>query len=49
MLPGLEIFYRSIANSLKSKNESIVALLHYTLVCNGFKFIGLGETVSKLF
>lgn len=45
MLPGLEIFYQSVAGSLKTKNESVVALLHYALVCNGFKCIGLDEKV----
>ncbi|KAK9870281.1 hypothetical protein WA026_006368 [Henosepilachna vigintioctopunctata] len=41
---GWDLFFNSIKNDVKSNQDLLVSLVHFTLVSNGFKCIGLGES-----
>lgn len=44
---GWELLYRVIENSVKSKQDVLTALVHFTLIKNGFKCIGTGSEVCE--
>lgn len=41
---GWDLFYCTIKNDVKTNQDLLVALVHFTLVSKGFKCIGLGES-----
>ncbi|XP_021347237.1 proteasome inhibitor PI31 subunit-like [Mizuhopecten yessoensis] len=44
--PGQELLYCSVKNQLQSPQDAIITTLHWSLVSNGHKCIGLGEMTS---
>ncbi|XP_060069125.1 proteasome inhibitor PI31 subunit-like [Ylistrum balloti] len=44
--PGQELLFCSVRDQLKSSQDAIITTLHWSLVSNGYKCIGLGETTS---
>ncbi|XP_033726461.1 proteasome inhibitor PI31 subunit-like [Pecten maximus] len=45
--PGQELLYCSVREKLKSPQDAIITTLHWSLVSNGYKCIGVGETASE--
>ncbi|KAK3611566.1 hypothetical protein CHS0354_018081 [Potamilus streckersoni] len=45
--PGLELLFNSVKSKLHSPQDSIICALHWTLVANGLKCIGLSEESSS--
>ncbi|KAL3892300.1 hypothetical protein ACJMK2_004517 [Sinanodonta woodiana] len=41
--PGLELLFNSVKSKLHAPQDSIICALHWTLVANGLKCVGLGE------
>lgn len=42
-LIGWELLYHSIENVLEKKEDILVTLIHWVLIKNGYKCIGLGS------
>ena len=43
---GLELLYASIENQIRSQYDALVCCLHWNMIQNGFKCVGVGEEVS---
>lgn len=45
---GLELFWALIQKDLKSKNDGVIAAIHFCLLKNGYRNVGVGESVCRL-
>lgn len=47
-MAGLEMLWNGASRDFQSKNDAAIATVHWLLLQNGYRCLGLGENVSVL-
>lgn len=45
---GLELLKKTVENSIKNESDRIVVVIHWVLLEDGFKCLGVGDSVSEI-